>query len=197
MATAAEMKLDRRKLDQLCINSIRVLAIDAVQKANSGHPGMPMGMAPVAYVLWTRFLRHNPKQSEMVRARPLCALGRARLDAALQPALPDRLRPHARRSQAFPPARQQDARPSGEPSHPGVETTTGPLGQGFGNGVGMAIAAKHMEARFDARRGRLRPPDFRDRQRRRHDGGDLQRGGVRSPVIWDSAISFIFMTTIM
>ncbi|HVA80323.1 MAG TPA: hypothetical protein VNF29_05320, partial [Candidatus Binataceae bacterium] len=61
MSTAADVKIDRPQLDQLCINSIRVLTIDAVQKANSGHPGMPMAMAPAAYLLWTRFMRHNPK----------------------------------------------------------------------------------------------------------------------------------------
>src|SRR5437660_10361001 len=61
MALALESRLSHLSLDQLCINSIRVLAIDAVQKANSGHPGMPMGMAPTAYLLFTRFLRHNPR----------------------------------------------------------------------------------------------------------------------------------------
>ena len=60
MATATQIKAPESNLDQLCINSIRVLAIDAVQKANSGHPGMPMGMAPIAYLLFTRFMRHNP-----------------------------------------------------------------------------------------------------------------------------------------
>ncbi|HTJ10127.1 MAG TPA: hypothetical protein VL393_10625, partial [Candidatus Binataceae bacterium] len=60
MATATQTKAPESNIDQLCINSIRVLAIDAVQKANSGHPGMPMGMAPIAYLLWTRFMRYNP-----------------------------------------------------------------------------------------------------------------------------------------
>ena len=58
-------------LDQLCVNTIRFLSVDAVQKANSGHPGLPMGAAPMAYVLWTRFLKHNPAQSRLVRPRPL------------------------------------------------------------------------------------------------------------------------------
>src|SRR3984893_4624065 len=61
LALATQIKAADPNLDQLCINSIRVLAIDAVQKANSGHPGMPMGMAPVAYLLFTRFMRHNPR----------------------------------------------------------------------------------------------------------------------------------------
>ena len=61
MASATQIKAPESNLDQLCINSIRVLAIDAVQKANSGHPGMPMGMAPIAYLLFTRFMRHNPR----------------------------------------------------------------------------------------------------------------------------------------
>jgi transketolase len=60
VATATQIKAPDSNLDQLCINSIRVLAIDAVLKANSGHPGMPMGMAPIAYLLWTRFMRYNP-----------------------------------------------------------------------------------------------------------------------------------------
>ena len=80
------------KLDQHCIDTLRFLSVDMVQKANSGHPGLPLGAAPMAYVLWTRFLKHNPAQSALARPRPLRALGRARLGAALQPAAPDRLR---------------------------------------------------------------------------------------------------------
>ena len=70
--------------DDLCVNTIRMLAVDAVQKANSGHPGMPMGAAPMAYVLWTRFLKHNPRQSPVAGPGPVCPVRRARLHAAVQ-----------------------------------------------------------------------------------------------------------------
>ncbi len=79
-------------LEQRCVNTIRFLAVDAVQKANSGHPGLPMGMAPVAYVLWTRHLRYDPADPRLARPRPLRALRRARQRAALRDAAPDRLR---------------------------------------------------------------------------------------------------------
>ena len=72
-------------------DAIRVLAMDAVEQANSGHPGMPMGMADVATVLWTRFLKYDAATAGLARPRPLRAVGRPRLDAALRPAAPDRL----------------------------------------------------------------------------------------------------------
>jgi len=149
VATAAEVKIDRSKLDQLCINSIRVLAIDAVQKANSGHPGLPMGMAPAAYVLWTRFLRHNPRNPKWYgRDRFVLSAGHGSmlLYSLLYLTGYDLPLDEIKRF------RQLGSLTPGHPEYhhtPGVETTTGPLGQGFGNGVGMAIAAKHMEARFD------------------------------------------------
>ena len=74
-----------RNLDELCINTIRTLAMDAVQKANSGHPGMPMGAAPMAYVLWTRYLRHNPANPALAQPRPLRALRRPRLACCSTP----------------------------------------------------------------------------------------------------------------
>ena len=80
-------------IDDLCINTIRTLSIDAVQKANSGHPGMPLGAAPMAYVLWTRHLRHNPDQPQMARSRSVRPVGGTRQHAALQPAIPHRIRP--------------------------------------------------------------------------------------------------------
>ena len=72
------------QLDQLSINTIRFLSVDAVEKANSGHPGLPMGAAPMAYVLWTRFLRHNPTNPALGGSRSLCPLRRTWLDVALQ-----------------------------------------------------------------------------------------------------------------
>ena len=149
MATAAEMKIDRSKLDQLCINSIRMLAVDAVQKANSGHPGMPMGMAPSAYVLWTRFLRHNPRNPKWF-GRDRFALSAGHGSMLLYSLL--YLSGYDLPLDELKRFRQLGSRTPGHPEYhhtPGVETTTGPLGQGFGNGVGMAIAAKHLEARFD------------------------------------------------
>jgi transketolase len=153
VATAAEMTMDRSKLDQLCINSIRVLAIDAVQKANSGHPGMPMGMAPAAYVLWTRFLRHNPRNPKWFgRDRFVLSAGHGSmlLYALLYLTGYDLPLDEIKRF------RQLGSLTPGHPEYhhtPGVETTTGPLGQGFGNGVGMAIAGKHIEARFGKNSG--------------------------------------------
>jgi transketolase len=146
VATAPAIK---GSLDQLCINSIRVLAIDAVQKANSGHPGMPMGMAPVAYLLFTRFMRHNPKNPHWYgRDRFVLSAGHGSMLLYSSLYLTGYDLPLAE-LQRF---RQLGSKTPGHPESlltTGVETTTGPLGQGFGNGVGMAIAAKHLEARFE------------------------------------------------
>ena len=135
--------------DQLCINTIRMLAADAVEKARSGHPGMPMGAAAMAYVLWTRFLRHNPKNPAWPnRDRFVLSAGHGSMllysllhltgyDLAL-----DELKNF----------RQWGSKTPGHPEHgltPGVETTTGPLGQGFANGVGMAIAERHLASVFN------------------------------------------------
>jgi transketolase len=137
-----------RHLDDLCVNAVRVLAMDAVQAANSGHPGAPMGLAPAAYVLWTRHLRHNPADPAWPgRDRFVLSAGHASMllysvlyltgyDVSL-----DDLK-------AF---RQWESRTPGHPEFgqtPGVETTTGPLGQGFANAVGMAMAEAHLAARF-------------------------------------------------
>ena len=149
MATAAQVKLNRSDLDQACINSIRVLAIDAVQKANSGHPGMPMGMAPIGYLLFTRFMRHNPKNPNWYgRDRFVLSAGHGSmlLYSLLYLTGYDVSLDEIKRF------RQLGSKTPGHPENyltAGVETTTGPLGQGFGNGVGMAIAAKHMESRFE------------------------------------------------
>ena len=137
------------ELDQLCINTIRTLSIDAVQKAQSGHPGLPLGAAPMAYVLWTRFLRHNPQNPKWEnRDRFLLSAGHGSmlLYSLLHLTgydLPmDEL-------QSF---RQWGSRTPGHPEYgltPGVEITTGPLGQGFANGVGMAMGAAHLAAKFN------------------------------------------------
>ncbi len=140
-------------IDRLSIDTIRTLAMDAVQKANSGHPGMPMAMAPAAYLIYTRFLRHNPKDptwpdrdrfvlsaghgSMLLYAvlhlsgydLPMDELKRFRQWGSLTPGHPERDRTHVT---------------------PGVEVTTGPLGQGFANGVGMAMAERFLRAKFGA-----------------------------------------------
>jgi transketolase len=136
-------------LDQLCINTIRTLSLDAVQKAESGHPGLPLGAAPMAYVLWTRFLRHNPKNPKWEnRDRFLLSAGHGSMllysllyltgyDLPL-----DELKNF----------RQWGSKTPGHPEYgltPGVEITTGPLGQGFANGVGMAMGAAHLGAKFN------------------------------------------------
>ena len=141
-------------LDQLSINTIRTLSMDAVQAANSGHPGTPMALAPVAYCLWQRFLRFDPERPDLAEPRSLRALDRPRLDAALLAAAPDgrqggqskvRDARASRRSRSTTSRRfrQLDSRCPGHPEYrwtSGVETTTGPLGQGVATSVGMAIA---------------------------------------------------------
>jgi transketolase len=149
VALAADVKAIGSELDQLCVNSIRVLAIDAVQKANSGHPGMPMGMAPTAYVLFSRFLKFNPRNPKWYgRDRFVLSAGHGSmlLYALLY------LTGYDLPLEELERFRQLGSRTPGHPENyltPGVETTTGPLGQGFANGVGMAIAAQHMAARFE------------------------------------------------
>ena len=136
-------------LDRLCINTIRTLAMDAVQKANSGHPGMPMGMADVAYVLWTRFLKHNPADPKWPdRDRFVLSAGHGSmlLYALLH------LTGYDLPLEELKNFRQWGSRTPGHPEYghtPGVETTTGPLGQGFANGVGMAIAERFLAATFN------------------------------------------------
>jgi transketolase len=149
LATSVGQVSSQADLDQLCINSIRVLAIDAVQKANSGHPGMPMGCAPIAYLLFTRFMRHNPGNPLWFgRDRFVLSAGHGSmlLYASLYLTGYDLPLEEIKRF------RQLGSMTPGHPEHncaPGVETTTGPLGQGFGTGVGMAIAAKHLAARLE------------------------------------------------
>jgi transketolase len=135
-------------IDQMAVDTIRCLAMDAVQQAGSGHPGLPMAMAPVAYVLYTRFLRHDPTNPSWPdRDRFVLSAGHGSMllyatlhlcgyDLALEELA------------AF---RQWGSRTPGHPEHgltPGVETTTGPLGQGFANGVGMALAERFLRMRY-------------------------------------------------
>ncbi|MEK6193105.1 MAG: transketolase, partial [Deltaproteobacteria bacterium] len=136
-------------IDELCINTIRTLSMDGVQKANSGHPGAPMGLAPAAYVLWVRAMRHNPENPNWFnRDRFVLSGGHASMliysmlhltgyDLSL-----DDLKNF----------RQHGSKTPGHPEFghtPGVETTTGPLGQGFANAVGMAMAERHLAAVYN------------------------------------------------
>ncbi|MBI2819091.1 MAG: transketolase [Acidobacteria bacterium] len=135
--------------DELCINTLRTLAMDAVEKAGCGHPGMPMGAAGMAYVLWTRFLRHNPRQPDWAnRDRFVLSAGHGSmlLYALLH------LTGYDLSLEEIQQFRQWGSRTPGHPEHgltPGVEATTGPLGQGFANGVGMAIAERYLAAYFN------------------------------------------------
>jgi transketolase len=133
-------------LDNECINTLRFLSVDAVQKANSGHPGMPMGAAPMAYVLWTRFLKHNPANPEWFdRDRFVLSPGHGSM--LLYSLL--HLTGYDLPLEQIKQFREWGSMAPGHPERgvtPGVETTTGPLGQGFGNGVGLAMAEADMAA---------------------------------------------------
>ena len=139
----------RASLDQLAVNTIRFLAVDAVEKAKSGHPGAPMGFADPAFVLWTRFLRYQPSDPMWPdRDRFVLSNGHASmlLYALLHLAGYDLPLDELKRF------RQLGSKTPGHPERgltPGVEVTTGPLGQGFGNGVGMAVSARMLAARFN------------------------------------------------
>lgn len=137
------------ELDQLCINTIRFLSVDMVQQANSGHPGLPLGAAPMAYVLWTRFLRHNPSNPAWWdRDRFVLSAGHG--SALLYSLL--HLTGYDLPIEQIKRFRQWGSLTPGHPeSHltQGVEATTGPLGQGVGNALGMAIAEAHLSKRYN------------------------------------------------
>lgn len=149
METERSTLRSQSELDNLCINTIRFLSVDAVQKANSGHPGMPMGAAPMAYLLWTHFLMHNPANPGWFnRDRFVLSAGHGSM--LLYSLL--HLTGYDLPLEEIKRFRQWGSRTPGHPERgitPGVETTTGPLGQGFGNGVGMAIAEAHLAARYN------------------------------------------------
>jgi transketolase len=136
-------------LDQQCINTLRFLSVDMVEKANSGHPGLPLGAAPMAYVLWTRWLKHNPHNPRWPdRDRFVLSAGHG--SALLYSLL--HLSGYELSLDDLRQFRQWGSKTPGHPERghtPGVETTTGPLGQGFGNAVGMAIAEAQLAARYN------------------------------------------------
>jgi len=144
------MAVATQSLEELCINSIRFLAIDAVEKANSGHPGLPMGAAPMAFVLWDRIMRYNPKNPAWFnRDRFVLSAGHG---CMLQYAM---LHLTGYDSVTIDDIKQFRQWESKTPGHPenfmtnGVEVTTGPLGQGIANGVGLALAEAHLAAKFN------------------------------------------------
>ncbi|HYK02867.1 MAG TPA: transketolase [Thermoanaerobaculia bacterium] len=139
------------KLEELCVNTIRFLAVDAVEKAKSGHPGTPMGMADMAYVLWTEFLHHDPIDPHWKnRDRFILSAGHASMliySLLHLTGYPDMTMDELQRF------RQWGSRTAGHPEYghaTGIEVTTGPLGQGFAHGVGMALGAKMLAARFNS-----------------------------------------------
>jgi transketolase len=162
MAVSEQAVVTEKQLDTLCINTIRTLAIDAVQEANSGHPGAPMGLAPVTYCLWQEFLRYDPEDPKWLnRDRFVLSNGHASMllyamlhlagvrDVGENEQVLKTLAVPLEEIKRF---RQLGSRTPGHPeSHitTGVETTTGPLGQGVGNSVGMAIASKWLAANFN------------------------------------------------
>jgi len=136
-------------LDQQCINAIRFLSVDMVQKANSGHPGMPLGAAPMAYVLWTRWLKYNPRNPHWVN-RDRFVLSAGHGSALLYSLL--HLTGYDLSLDDIRQFRQWGSKTPGHPERrhtPGVETTTGPLGQGMANAIGMAIAEAQLAARYN------------------------------------------------
>lgn len=141
--------MNESAIDELCIQTIRFLAIDAIQKAKSGHPGMPMGMAPAAYVLWTRLMRHNPANPKWLnRDRFVLSAGHGSM--LLYSLL--HLTGYRMSLDDLKNFRQWDSKTPGHPEYEpnlGIEVTTGPLGQGLANAVGMAIAQKYLANQFN------------------------------------------------
>ncbi|MEJ5201261.1 MAG: transketolase, partial [Anaerolineales bacterium] len=137
------------EIEQKAINTIRFLSADGVQQANSGHPGLPMGCAAIAFTIWTRHLRHNPANPNW-HNRDRFILSGGHGSMLLYSLL--HLTGYDLPLEELKRFRQWGSRTPGHPEYgltPGVETTTGPLGQGFSNGVGMAIAEAHLAAEFN------------------------------------------------
>src|SRR6516165_11239533 len=162
MAVSEQTVISGKQLDELCVNTIRTLSIDAVQQANSGHPGAPMGLAPVAYTLWQQFLGYDPEDPTWLnRDRFVLSAGHASMllysmlylsGVRLVDSEGRVTRDLSVSLEQIKRFRQLDSRTPGHPeSHltTGVETTTGPLGQGAGNSVGMAIAERWLAATYN------------------------------------------------
>src|SRR5205085_2730683 len=161
MVTSEQPVVTGNQLDTLCINTIRTLSIDAVQKANSGHPGAPMGLAPVIYTLWQQFLRYDPQDPIWPnRDRFVLSNGHASMLLYSMLYLTGVRAVNPKYEVLGDPAvslddikqfRQINSKTPGHPEYrltSGVETTTGPLGQGVSNSVGIAIAGRWLAARY-------------------------------------------------
>ena len=174
-------------IQEKAINTIRFLSVDAINKANSGHPGLPLGAAPMAFVLWTEFLKHNPKNPDWFnRDRFILSGGHGSM--LLYSLL--HLTGYDVSLEQITEFRQWGSITPGHPEYgetPGVETTTGPLGQGFANGFGMAIAESHLASIFN-RPGHevvdhftyaiVTDGDLMEAGDTHGIGGDLKRAGV-------------------
>src|SRR5512144_1581785 len=140
---------DQRALDELCVNTIRTLSMDAVQQANSGHPGTPMALAPIAYLLYTRVMRHNPQHADWAdRDRFVLSAGHASM--LLYSML--YLTGYGLTLDDLKNFRQLGSPTAGHPEYghaAGIETTTGPLGQGISTAMGMALAERMLAARYN------------------------------------------------
>lgn len=138
-----------KNIEQLCIDTVRVLSADAVQKANSGHPGMPMGAAPMGHVLWSQFMNYSPRNPQWAnRDRFILSAGHG---CMLQYSFLH-LTGYDISLEDIKNFRQLHSKTAGHPEYgltPGIDVTTGPLGQGFANGIGFAIAQKHLAARYN------------------------------------------------
>ncbi len=149
MTTQQQAPVEKNTLEELCINTIRTLSMDGVQKANSGHPGTPMALAPLAYLLWTRYMRYNPRNPKWTnRDRFILSAGHASM---LQYSMLH-LTGYDLSLDDLKNFRQWGSRTPGHPEYghtAGIETTTGPLGQGVSNGVGMAIAQRFQASRYN------------------------------------------------
>jgi transketolase len=148
-SSVQEHSLDQLSLDQLSIDTLRLLAVDAVQKANSGHPGAPLGCAPIAYLLFHKLLKHNPAHSKW-SDRDRFVLSNGHASALLYSTL--FLSGYMLTLDDLKQFRQWESKTPGHPEYgdtDGVEVTTGPLGQGIGMAVGMAMAEKHLAAIYN------------------------------------------------
>jgi transketolase len=149
MTIQEQTPIQKNTLEELCINTIRTLSMDGVQKANAGHPGTAMALAPLAYLLWTRFMHYNPRNPAWAnRDRFILSAGHASM--LLYSVL--HLTGYDLPLEELKSFRQWGSRTAGHPEYghtPGVETTTGPLGQGFANGVGMAIAERFRASQYN------------------------------------------------
>src|SRR5690606_34333370 len=135
--------------DQLAVTTIRTLSIDAIEKANSGHPGLPMGAAPMAYTLWTKHMHHNPKNPDWFN-RDRFVLSAGHGSALLYSLL--HMSGYGLEMEEIKNFRQWGSKTPGHPEYGhtvGVEATTGPLGQGVAMAVGMAVAESHLAAKYN------------------------------------------------